>query len=90
MTIKTNKITPVGYLYAGEKYYYLIRPDQLDNDCEGTFKFLVVPFGTTPENIYHKCPREIVTTQFLLEYDTTIHQIECELPFDILDREENK
>ena len=85
---KTNKIVPVGYIYTPEKYYYLIKPMPLTRvwEDEMSYRFLVVPFGTTAEKPYHKCPREVVfACEFQVEYTTDIRAIECELPYDVMD-----
>jgi hypothetical protein len=83
--MKTQKIVPIGRIRVKEFNYYLIKPYPLEPEWENANSFLVVPYATHRNSI-HKCPREIVIGgDFLIEYDTTIRPIECELPYDILD-----
>jgi hypothetical protein len=85
--MKTQKIVPIGRIHVKWYSYYLVNPHPLEPEWEDaiTYKFLVIPYQDFVSSV-HKCPREIVVCgDFLIEYDTTIRPIECELPYDILD-----
>jgi len=93
MKNKVQELIPIGYVHSIVKSYYLIRPTPLLRDWEDTmcYRFQVVPFGTTPNLGAHQCPREVVfACDFLVEYTTDIPAIECEFPYDILDKEEDE
>lgn len=91
--MQTQKLIPIGRILAREQSYFLINPRPLQRDWEDewTYRFEVVPFNDDLYTNVHKCPREVVfCCEFQVQYATDIPAIECELPYDILDREQEE
>jgi len=62
--MEEKTIKPYGKIYWRDREYYLLEPyTQRNVFSDGTFEFLVVPFGQQSYT-----PRFIRTTEFLLEY----------------------
>jgi hypothetical protein len=99
--IKTQKIVPIGRILSQEQGYFLINPHPLPADWEVDgldHRFLVVPWPKEDDFtwteidgkfvIIYPCPREVVfCCSFQVEYATDISTINCELPYDVIDRE---